>query len=94
MSNQKQRIKINNVTCTLKKLLLGLLQGSFFGPLFFNIYLNEFLLLQNDVKFCNFSYNTTTYIYDKKLKNVSKSTKKKFMSIILWFEKKYETERR
>ena len=73
--------------CTWKDLRLGLFELSVISSLLFNIYLNDLFLLLNDVKICNFADNTTAYIYDKNLQNISKSLKENFMPVILWFEK-------
>ena len=89
LSNQKQRIKINNVFSSWKNLILGVPQESFLGPLFFNIYLNDLILLLKDVGKYNLANNTTTYISDESLENALKSLEKNSMLATRWFENNY-----
>ena len=76
LSNQKQRIKINDVFSSWKDLILGVPQGSLIGPLLFNIYLNYSFFFLKDVGICNFPDDSTEYISDKSLENVLKSREK------------------
>ena len=59
---------------------------SVFGPLLFNIYLNDLFFFLKDVGICKFADDTTTYISDESLENVLKSFKKNSMLAIHRFE--------
>ena len=60
-----------------------------FRPLYFNIYLNDLVLLLIDVGIYNFADDTTTYTSDKSLENVLKLLEKNSMLGICWFENNY-----
>ena len=83
LSNQKQRIKINNVSSAWKDLILGLFKGSVLRPLLFNIYLNDLFFFLNDVEIFNFADDSTIYICAENLENILKSLKKNFMFVNL-----------
>ena len=89
MTNQKQRIKINNSFSSWKDLILVVPQGLVLEPLLFNIYLNDLFFFLKDVGICNSAGDTTTYISDKRLENVLKSLEKNTMLAILWIENNY-----
>ena len=89
LSNQKQNIKIHNDFSSWKDLILGMPQGSVFGPLLFNIYLNDLFFLLKFVDIRNFADDTTRYISDKSLENVLKSLEENSMLAISWFENNY-----
>ena len=89
LSNRKQKIKISNVISSWKDLILGVPQRSVLGPLLFNISLNDLFFFPKDVGMCNVADDTTTYISDKSLENVLKSTEKNSMLSIRWFENNY-----
>ena len=60
-----------------------------FGPLLFNICLNDLFFFLKNVGICNFADDTTTYLSDESLENVLKSLEKSSMLAILWFENNY-----
>ena len=67
MSNRWHRTKINKQFSSWQEMIQVVLQGSVFGPLLFNIYLNDLLYLAESTNGCNFADDTTFYASDKYL---------------------------
>ena len=55
------------------------------GPLFFNIYINDFLLSLMDTDICNYADDTTIYACDKNLNNVIARLENDSSITIQWF---------
>ena len=85
LENRHQRVKINGSFSAYKQLSLGVPQGSGFGPLFFNIYINDLLLSIQDTDICNYADDTTIYTCDNNLDNVIARLENDSNIIIQWF---------
>ena len=85
LENRQQRVKINGSFGTFKYLALGVPQGSFLDPLFFNIYINDLLLSIQETDICNYADDTTIYACHKNIDNVIWSLENDSTVIIQWF---------
>ena len=67
LNDRQQYVKMNGTFSAKQKLNLGVPQGSFLGPLLFNIYLNALLLSVNGIDICNYVDDSTLYTCDQNL---------------------------
>ena len=82
-------MKINGSFSTLKCSSLGVPQGSVFGPLLFNIYVNDFLYLVKDTEVCNYADHTAIFVCGAELDPISKSLEKDVSLLSSWFANNY-----
>ena len=75
VSNRYHRVKVNT-TCSSWAELIQAPQGSVFGPILFNIYLNDLFFLLNDIDIYNFADDTTAYVCDLNSEPVLEKRKK------------------
>ena len=56
LQDRWQRVKINTTFSSWTQLLQGVLQGSVFGPILFNIFINDIFFALKGIDMCYFSY--------------------------------------
>ena len=61
LANRKQRTKINDSYSPWSDILFGIPHGSIFGPLLFNIFLNDLFLIVKDVNIASYADGNTVY---------------------------------
>ena len=88
LSNRWQRTKINNTYSSWSEILLGVPQGSIFGPLLFNIYLNDLFFINIESDLCNFADDNTLHI-DLSLDALVHKLEASAKSVIKWFDYNY-----
>ena len=88
VSNRYHRVKVNT-TCSSWAELIQAPQGSVFGPILFNIYLNDLFFLMNDIDIYNFADDTTAYVCDVNSEPVLEKSKENSELAVTWFEKNF-----
>ena len=68
VTNREQRVKVNGSFTTWTETLLGVPQGSVFGPILINEYLNDIFMFLEQTKVCNYADDTTIHACDPKIK--------------------------
>lgn len=86
LANRTQYVKIDNVTSDPKIIEYGVPQGTVLGPLLFNIYLNDLLLLPIKGQILSFADDTTiTYAADD-WNSLKKLAEEDFKEVKHWFD--------
>ena len=62
LSNRKQQVKINGSFSSWQESIKGVPQGSVFGPLLFNVFINDLFFLVEETEICNYADDTTRYL--------------------------------
>ena len=88
-SNRWQRTKINANFSFWSALLKGVPQGSFLGPILFNIFLNDLLFVLKDTDVCNFANNTSPHACDTSLDELFIRLEHDSALAVCWFESNY-----
>ena len=73
----------------MKKIKLGVPQGSVLGPLLFNIFINDIFLLLNETEICNYADDAAIYCSHKELQEVTLRLEKDTVKLIKWFAENF-----
>ena len=68
LQDRWQRVKINATYSFWTQLLQQVQQGSVFGPILFNIFINDIFFALKGIDICNFTDGITPYACDSNVK--------------------------
>ena len=70
LTDRKQRVKLGSAFTDYLCVLFGVPQGSILGPLLFNIFINDLLMMVSETELCNFADDNTLYVCDPCIDNI------------------------
>ena len=86
LKNRKQTVKIGNLRSEWLNLKTGVPQGSIFGPLLFNIFINDFLFdLKNSCNVYNYADDNTLSFQHKDISIIKQTLEDASEQAIQWF---------
>jgi len=88
-SDRKQRTKIRESYSNWREILIGVFQGSIFGPLGFNIYLNDLFYLSNSLEISNYVDDNSPYETGLSNDEVIEKLEDNAVLLIDWFKSNY-----
>ena len=89
LQDRWQRVKINTTFSSWTQLLQGVLQGSVFGPILFNIFINDIFFALKGIDICNFADGITPYVCNSNVKSVLETLEHNSELAVAWFGMNY-----
>lgn len=86
LSGRFQRVRIGSNFSKWLEVLLGVPQGSILGPLFFNVFINDFFLFLSRTDVCNFADDNTLYSCAYTLQSVISDLEYDMSRSLSWFK--------
>ena len=84
LSNRMQRMKIGSFFSEWLEIVLGVPQEFILGPLLFNIFINDILLVVQKTRICNFADDNTLYSCASSVEEVILSLKYDLNQVLSW----------
>ena len=88
LTNRHQRVKIFSAKSKPQKILVGVPQGSFLGPLLFNIFINDLFLSNMSSEICNFADDNTMYASGNDIHEIVMVLENDLRKLLEWFTRK------
>ena len=89
LQDRWQRVKINTTSSSWTQILQGVLQGSVFGPILFNIFINDIFFALKGIDICNFADGITPNVCDSNVKSILETLEHNSELAVAWFEMNY-----
>ena len=85
ISHRKQRTKVNESYSSWHEIFYGVPQGSVFGPLLFNIYIND-LFFSDEFQMMNFADDCSPYNFSLSINDVIHTLGEQTTLLIEWYK--------
>ena len=86
LSQRKQRVNVGSIFSEFQEIASGVPQGSVLGPLFFNIFVNDFIFAMKSSHTCNFADDNTVYACDKDVESVAMRLEDDISRALDWYK--------
>ena len=86
LTNRLQRVKVNGTYSNWQLVKTSVPQGSVFGPLLFNLVINDFIYAIENSQVCNFADENTIYFCEDSLETMLRSLKGDIHNALNWFK--------
>ena len=85
LSHRKQRTKVNHAYSSWDEILFGMPQGSILGPILFNIFLSDLLLVISNTDFSSYADDNTIYDSGNSIDDVISFLQESAEKLFQWF---------